>query len=255
MRRLTRVIFNSATALWTMVPDVARKLIFKALIKAEGRARQGNDLKLLCWTWHEVERQVSSTAAVLENGVHPKMDILKYEDFFIERIADGEVVLDIGCGIGRVSFAVAQSRKVKVWGIDNNPQKIEIANSNYMAPNLKFLCADAFGNIPLKKCDVVILSNVLEHIEDRSGLLRALAAGLRPERILVRVPLFDRHWLIAYEKRLGFPHFSDDSHVVELTREEWLEELEGADLEVGDEEIRWGELWCECAFPRRRNRR
>jgi hypothetical protein len=39
-------------------------------------------------------------ATRLGNGIHPKHRLMKYHDFFVNRVQREERVLDIGCGIG-----------------------------------------------------------------------------------------------------------------------------------------------------------
>jgi len=38
--------------------------------------------------------------------------------------------------------------------------------------------------------DVIVLSNVLEHLKDRANFLAKLKANINPERFLIRVPMF-----------------------------------------------------------------
>ncbi|MDH3664638.1 MAG: hypothetical protein OEU92_32260, partial [Alphaproteobacteria bacterium] len=42
-----------------------------------------------------------------DNGLHTKHRHMRYHDFFVERIAAGDRVLDIGCGPGKLAFEVA----------------------------------------------------------------------------------------------------------------------------------------------------
>ena len=51
-----------------------------------------------------------------------------------------------------------------------------------------------FGN---EHFDVVVLSNVLEHLIERVETLRALTSNVAPSRFLIRVPLFVQEGEIA----------------------------------------------------------
>ena len=44
------------------------------------------------------------------------------------------------------------------------------------------------------KADVIVLSNVLEHIEHRVSFLKSLVSEVRPQKVLIRVPYFKREY-------------------------------------------------------------
>ncbi len=92
--------------------------------------------------------------------------------------------------------------------------------------------------------DVVVLSNVLEHIAARVELLRRLLDAVHPKRFLIRVPSEERDWLVPLRKELGLPHFSDPTHETEYTVEQLRAELHEAGLEIAELEQRWGEIWA-----------
>jgi 2-polyprenyl-3-methyl-5-hydroxy-6-metoxy-1,4-benzoquinol methylase len=186
------------------------------------------------------------TAAMrYEGGIHPKHRLTDYHRFFVERIRDGERVVDVGCGMGSVADTIVRSRDVHVIAIDEDARSIELARERYRHPRLEFRCGDARRDLPPPPCDVVVLSNVLEHIEHRRAFLQSLRARLEPRRVLVRLPLFERSWTVPMRRELGVRWMSDDTHFAELTQEGWVEELERAGLAVGHREVRWGEIWCE----------
>jgi hypothetical protein len=95
-----------------------------------------------------------------------------------------------------------------------------------------------------ERFDVIVLSNVLEHIEDRGGLLRRLVERFHPERVLIRVPLLERTWLVPLREELGLWHFSDPTHAVEYDLDRFERELDGAGLNIESAQQRWGEIWA-----------
>ena len=48
--------------------------------------------------------------------------------------------------------------------------------------------------IPHEPFDVVILSKVLEHQRDRVTFLKEIIKRVKPKKILIRVPCFERDW-------------------------------------------------------------
>jgi len=72
---------------------------------------------------------------------------------------------------------------------------------------------------------------------------------VRPGRVLLRVPMFERDWRVPLKKELGMDYRLDPTHFTEYTPESFTAELEAAGLVVVHEEFRWGEIWAE-AVPR-----
>lgn len=179
------------------------------------------------------------------DGLHPKHRLLKYHDFFTQRIGKEERVIDIGCGNGAVAWDVAKECGARVIGIDLNEKNIEKAKSRPALPNLSFTHGDALTDLPNESHDTVILSNVLEHIEKRPEFLRLATEALAPKRWLIRVPVFERDWRVALKKEIGVEWRLDLTHFTEFTLETFAEESTAAGLKTIHLEVRWGEIWAE----------
>ncbi|HDP70262.1 MAG TPA: class I SAM-dependent methyltransferase, partial [Actinobacteria bacterium] len=98
---------------------------------------------------------------------------MNYHKFFVNNIEEGDTVLDIGCGNGALTFDLAKKAK-KVVGIDINEKNIEVAKSKYNSANIEYKVGDATKDLDNKKFDAVVLSNILEHIEDREDFLNKI---------------------------------------------------------------------------------
>jgi hypothetical protein len=112
-------------------------------------------------------------------------------------------------------------------------------------PNVTYITGDARTDLPAGHYDVVILSNVLEHIDDRVTFLRQIASAATPERWLIRVPLFERDWRVPLKKELGIEWRLDPTHYIEYTQETFEQEVTAAGLQIVEQQTRWGEIWCE----------
>ncbi|MFX0091016.1 MAG: class I SAM-dependent methyltransferase [Candidatus Hodarchaeota archaeon] len=179
-------------------------------------------------------------------GLHTKHEHLKYHSFFVENISGGDHVLDIGCGNGALSYdIVANVKDVKLVGIDFNKKNIEIAQKKYKHPNLEFVVGDALTDLPNEKFDVVILSNVLEHIEQRIEFLTRIKKKIKPSKYLLRVPLFERDWRVPLMKELGLDYRLYPTHCIEYSQEEFFDELKKVGLEIELFKICWGEIWAK----------
>jgi SAM-dependent methyltransferase len=110
---------------------------------------------------------------------------------------------------------------------------------------VKFIAGDALKELPEETFDVVILSNVLEHLHDRVGFLKRLVQITHPSRLLIRVPLFERDWQVALKKEMGVEWRLDPTHFIEYTLEAFVDEINAANLCVLHKEVRWGEIWSE----------
>ena len=179
-------------------------------------------------------------------GVHVKHRLMLYHDFFVERIRPEDHVLDIGCGIGAVAYSVASRSGAKVTGIDLSAKNIALARDRFEHPGLTFMHADVLHGLPPGEYDVILLSNILEHIEHRNEFLTTIRQRLHPKRWLIRVPLSTRDWRVPLRKELGLFHFSDPTHYTEYTQESFEDEMRQAGLQVVELRINWGEIWAEA---------
>lgn len=167
---------------------------------------------------------------------------MKYHDFFINNIKSTDTVLDIGCGNGFSTYQIAKKAK-RIVGIDIDSENIIYAKKNFSSGNMDYLNIDIMDYKFNKKFDVIVLSNVLEHIEDRTELLRKIRTI--GNRFLIRVPVIDRSWLVLYKKELGIEYRLDKTHYIEYTSDSFMEELERAGLKIKNYSIQFGEIWAE----------
>lgn len=177
--------------------------------------------------------------------LHPKHGIIRYHDWFVESIDKDSKVLDIGCGNGTLANALAEKARF-VTGIDIVADNVVRAKSLYPRTNIQFTCADATVSIPAGEYDFVVLSNVLEHIEQRPEFLKALFFQMKKPypTLLIRVPLIDRCWLPKFKRELGVEWRLDSTHFTEYTLDELKQELDAAGLEmVTVPEQRFGEVF------------
>lgn len=185
-------------------------------------------------------KKISSLAISLNKGVHPKHEILRYDRFFLDNIQAGDTILDAGCGQGQVAYALAD-KAARVIGVDIDQKNIENCKNKFQRGNLEFVPADLNSYEPPTKFNKIILSNVLEHIENRVALLKKLSI-LSPT-ILLRVPLITRDWVTVYKKQMGLEYRLDKTHQIEFSLDELKSELDQSGWEIESYQINWGEFW------------
>lgn len=198
-------------------------------------------IKIACEIESFLYKIISHLAIVENKGIHPKHKILDYHKFFTDNISENDSVLDVGSGSGAVAFDIATKAK-KVTGIDIVHKNILSSERKYHKNNIEFIEGDATTFNFKETFDVIILSNVLEHIESRVEFLKNIKK-LAP-KILVRVPLITRDWISVWKKNNGFSYKLDDTHCIEYTEEYFREEIKEAGLTVDSFYVKFGELYA-----------
>ena len=145
-------------------------------------------MRQLLQVYDDAYHGVDLGAIDYDQGVHAKHRLTRYHDFFVERVHEGERVLDVGCGKGELAYDLAERSGAHVVAVDASPWMLEFARERFAHPNVTFVQADAVEYTPDEPVDVAVLSNVLEHIEPRVELLRALRERAGARRLLIRVP-------------------------------------------------------------------
>ena len=237
---------NAFAIVWRLIPQRWRLFLLKGMFVLESRdADAGRGLARLFAVQDALEHVVNERAMVYGQGEHPKHRLTRYHDFFVEHIADGSRVLDVGCGYGAVARSIARARpNAQVIGVDYDKGRLAQARASDNPLNLSFVEADATKSVPPGPWDIVVLSNVLEHIADRTSFLSALIATTSAKRFLVRVPLFERDWKMPMRRTVGANYYSDPDHKIEPTQTEFREETARAGLGIDELTTPWGEIWA-----------
>jgi len=211
------------------------KLLIKPVLKIHG----------ICY------KLAGNLAIQLNNGAHPKHEIMQYKEWFLNNIDDKSVVLDIGCNTGMMP-EIMSKKAMFVYGVEIEEKHLEIARKNRQQENIEFICADA-SSYDYSKCkpiDIVTLSNVLEHIEDRVNFLKNLVIKINwkgdDKKFLIRVPMIDRDWITVYKKDLGLDYKLDRTHFIEYTFQDFQDELLESNIEIKSHFIKFGEIYSIC---------
>ncbi len=84
-------------------------------------------------------------------------------------IKEGDVVLDIGCGVGYGSYILSK-KAGKIIGIDDSQEAIDYANKYWLNENIEYKCQDVFG---IKgQYDIIVALELIEHIKDTEKLFQ-----------------------------------------------------------------------------------
>ncbi len=120
-----------------------------------------------------------------ESEFKPLHDINPLRIGFIDRHADiaGKEVLDVGCGGGILSEAMAH-RGASVSGIDMGEAPLKIAKLHGLESGVKVnytrTTAEEFAEQNPERFDVVTCMEMLEHVPDPASVVKACAALTKP---------------------------------------------------------------------------
>ncbi|MGI8469847.1 MAG: class I SAM-dependent methyltransferase [Pyrinomonadaceae bacterium] len=195
------------------------------------------------WIFNRLSHELSFKIYKPEN--HPMRK--RSYDFILNFIQPEHLVLDLGCARGEITSTIAEKAK-SVVGVDHNQELIDIAQKNHRRENLKFLCMDAIDYLKNtdEKFDILVLSHILEHIDEPQAFLEKFKNFFR--YIYVEVPDFDGTPLNHYRKDLNLSLiYSDDDHVSEFDRYELQDLLKQCNLRILRSDYIFGlqRYWCE----------
>jgi SAM-dependent methyltransferase len=234
---------------WRIFPKRLRVQFFFLMFVLDSRGGEvRSSLRSLFLIEEKLNLVINERALRLGNGEHPKHQLIPYHNFFIRNLEGASRVLDVGCGYGAVARSIARALpRTEVTGIENDLGRYLQAKDHVdNPPNVKFIFSDLYDYSPESKFDCIVLSNVLEHLENRTAILVDLKRISGASTFLIRVPAFERHWTIPLRRDLGMNYFTDDDHKIEHTLEEFYSEVSAAGLKVLHLETLWGEIWAIC---------
>lgn len=92
-------------------------------------------------------------------------------------------IIDIGCGTGNITIPLA-SLGHEVHGTDLHADSIAVARERHHFPNLRFDAA-GLSEIDLRQYDVVVLTEVLEHVSAYAEMFTEIARRIKNGTLLV----------------------------------------------------------------------
>jgi 2-polyprenyl-3-methyl-5-hydroxy-6-metoxy-1,4-benzoquinol methylase len=225
-------------------PDHQRQIIMKLIDKSIVDKKPKDALRDVFEIDNQLYKLESKLGKQYDNGLHPKHRIIAYHNFFAQHIESGQRVLDIGSGNGFLANHIASNvNDCIVKGIEIEQDRVDLASKSYRRSNLEFVCGDVLNIKYDESYDVVMMSNVLEHIKNRRDFLTSLKNRVKPKKWLIRVPQFNRDWRVPLKREVGAEWRLSKGHFVEYTSDDFKDELNSVGLMPVVLEYIWGELW------------
>lgn len=143
-------------------------------------------------------------------SLHAEDAALKFEDLgrALGLLPPCSSLLDVGCGSGHLLVRVANFLKpTRALGIDLSKSGIEFARKQHQNQNIDWQCLNVFDLNFEQRWDLIILSDVLEHVEKDIDLLKFLLT--KAHFVLIRVPIEDNLVNWAFRKFSNFDPWED----------------------------------------------
>lgn len=141
--------------------------------------------------------------------------------------------LDIGCGVGTIDFYILKLGK-EVVGIDISKNGISVAKKNAFnlgfSKRLKFQILDFSKELPNGKFDVIICSEVLEHLKNDTLAVKKIKSILQKDGIIIasspsqNAPLYRMGMLNKFDREVG--------HLRRYTEKSYRRTFEESGLEI-----------------------
>jgi trans-aconitate 2-methyltransferase len=156
-------------------------------------------------------------------------------------LADGERVLDVGCGDGKITAEIADRLpRGSVRGVDPSTDMIAFAREHFRRTNLDFAAGDATRLAYREAFDLAVSFNALHWVIDQAAALSSISRALRSagRAFLELVPQAERRSiedvLEATRQSSGWARYFTGYHTpyLHLSPEQYANLAEGSGLRV-----------------------
>ncbi|MCK4526043.1 methyltransferase domain-containing protein [candidate division WOR-3 bacterium] len=157
-----------------------------------------------------------------------KRSIKKRWDFIISVIETCQKkdiqlkILDAGCGDGVHLNILSKLKGLEIYGVDYNPVRVERAKMEY--PQAKIFKGDLTNLYIKDKFDIVLCSQVLEHIEEDDKVLDNLYNSIRNRGILILGVPNEGCFMAQCRNRLFQPYIQKITDHVNFYKEDIIRE-------------------------------
>ena len=160
------------------------------------------DVQTLEYAKHVVLSNDESNPKKFEEETNFLIDVICEN---IETINQNSIVLDFGCGMGRVSRELIRKFNCNVFGVDISDSMLQFARQ-YVKNEIKFL---ATKDCPVNIIDVCISILVLQHTEDPIKEINKIHKALKPGGMFVLLNEKERFVPVGVDQS-GFVIWRDD---------------------------------------------
>jgi methionine biosynthesis protein MetW len=168
-------------------------------------------------------------------GVFGKEDVREVPAIVARWLPSGASVLDVGCGAGAVTVLVSQGKDTRVLGVEPDPARAEAARAQGLDIVTGF--ADEAFMAKHGPFDVILFTDVLEHLPAPGDMITLATKGLRPGGFIIASVPNVAHWTVRFRLLLGRFNYTeygimDATHLRWFTRKSFVALFEHHGLKV-----------------------
>jgi len=159
--------------------------------------------------YDKFHKNTSSQSKIITENNFTYRHIIRFINKYLEKNAR---VLDIGCGAGTICFYIA-SKGNNVFGFDISAKAIKACQESSQIMGLdkfvKFKVVDFPNETVKEKFDLIIFSEVIEHLQDDNLALKRIYSMLNNNGVLIittpskHAPLHRLGYAKGFDKRVG----------------------------------------------------
>ena len=156
--------------------------------------------------------QYSSTDAVHYQENSSFQEKLAQEIRSYHRFSPTDIVLDIGCGDGKITAEIAnQLTNGSILGIDASHEMIALAKSSFMRSNLNYQQANAEAYHGSEQYTVITSFSCLHWVKDIQTALNNIYTALKPKGYFLALTyLAESPYYYPFIKALDLPQWKDE---------------------------------------------
>lgn len=172
--------------------------LYQSAIDSAGKESQDNNAVV----FHDTNAVTFSHKYAASSDFQERFRV--WTGLFARYVRPTDTVLDLGCGSGIFSRHLAE-KGCTVTGVDASPAMIALCHEQKTRANVGFALASLPLSNPAEYAgqDVVLLSSVLEYLDDMPGMLHQAHELLKPDGLLV-VSMPNRQSAYRTLERLAF---------------------------------------------------
>jgi SAM-dependent methyltransferase/ABC-type molybdate transport system substrate-binding protein len=173
-------------------------------LSTDGRAKRA-------YLSHGLMLDDGSFATEYDTSAAPRMN-LAYSNIVRQLVEDYHITegtaIDLGCGPGQMAVILAKQTKLKVTGLDIEPEAIEAgrrhAQEQGLADRVSFVCADAHSlPFPDNYANLIVSKGTLPFLRDQAQAIREVYRVLKPGGVAFLGGGFGRYTSAEEKAQMG----------------------------------------------------
>jgi SAM-dependent methyltransferase len=193
-------------------------------------------LSNLGWLCNRIARETANTLIPHYNNYIYQESI----NYIKSELNKKHIVLDLGCASGNITKKISPFVK-KIVGIDFNQILIEEAKKNNSNYNIEYIVSDIFDYLKKikKNFDILILSHVLEHLDNPYDFLNKIKNKFK--KIYIEIPDNDSDQINHMRHQLKIDIcYNDVDHISEFTRDTFEDLIKKNKLKIIKKNYKYG---------------